>query len=214
MRRISHLSRFAYGRGDRTRTCGILVPNQALYQTELHLATVAIIFQITNSFIISQIVCLVNTFFCFSAESKKMYKCGITVSRRISGKTPQDLHLTEPIPHSRAAFLPHRKIRSQFHQYRCWTLPECPMPKIRPESPASWFSCEKAPHNHLTSKMPANFNSPAFGFISKESAYDAIKVQNARYVIKTSSLETTSNGACIDKTGTPTSMVSISRFAI
>ena len=25
------------GRGDRTRTCGILVPNQALYQTELHL---------------------------------------------------------------------------------------------------------------------------------------------------------------------------------
>ena len=162
MRQISHLSRFAYGRGDRTRTCGILVPNQALYQTELHLATVAIIFQITNSFIISQIVCLVNTFFCFSAESKKMYKCGITVSRRISGKTPQDLHLTEPIPHSRAAFLPHRKIRSQFHQYRCWTLPECPMPKIRPESPASWFSCEKAPHNHLTSKMPANFNSPAF----------------------------------------------------
>ena len=143
-----------------------------------------------------------------------MYKCGITVSRRISGKTPQDLHLTEPIPHSRAAFLPHRKIRSQFHQYRCWTLPECPMPKIRPESPASWFSCEKAPHNHLTSKMPANFNSPAFGFISKESAYEAIKVQNARYVIKTSSLETTSNGACMDKTGTPTSMVSISRFAI
>ena len=25
------------GRGDRTRTCGILVPNQALYQTELRL---------------------------------------------------------------------------------------------------------------------------------------------------------------------------------
>ncbi len=27
----------AHGRGDRTRTCGILVPNQALYQTELRL---------------------------------------------------------------------------------------------------------------------------------------------------------------------------------
>ena len=26
-----------FGRGDRTRTCGILVPNQALYQTELRL---------------------------------------------------------------------------------------------------------------------------------------------------------------------------------
>ena len=37
MRQISHLSRFTYGRGDRTRTCGILVPNQALYQTELRL---------------------------------------------------------------------------------------------------------------------------------------------------------------------------------
>lgn len=37
MRRIPHLSRFASGRGDRTRTCGILVPNQALYQTELRL---------------------------------------------------------------------------------------------------------------------------------------------------------------------------------
>ena len=28
---------FYYGRGDRTWTCGILVPNQALYQTELRL---------------------------------------------------------------------------------------------------------------------------------------------------------------------------------
>ena len=28
---------FGCGRGDRTRTCGILVPNQALYQTELRL---------------------------------------------------------------------------------------------------------------------------------------------------------------------------------
>ena len=73
MRQISHLSRFTYGRGDRTRTCGILVPNQALYQTELHLATVAIIFQITNSFIISQIVCLVNTFFLLFRRKQK--KC-------------------------------------------------------------------------------------------------------------------------------------------
>ena len=30
-------SKFKSGRGDRTRTCGILVPNQALYQTELRL---------------------------------------------------------------------------------------------------------------------------------------------------------------------------------
>ena len=128
MRRISHLSRFAYGRGDRTRTCGILVPNQALYQTELHLATVAIIFQITNSFIISQIVCLVNTFFCFSAESKKMYKCGITVSRRISGKTPQDLHLTEPIPHSRAAFC--RIVKSD-HSFTSTGAGLCPNVRCR-----------------------------------------------------------------------------------
>ena len=31
------VSVFYSGRGDRIRTCGILVPNQALYQTEPHL---------------------------------------------------------------------------------------------------------------------------------------------------------------------------------
>ena len=31
------------GRGDRTRTCGILVPNQALYQTELRLDAFSIL---------------------------------------------------------------------------------------------------------------------------------------------------------------------------
>ena len=32
-----HANQPKYGRGDRTRTCGILLPKQALYQTELRL---------------------------------------------------------------------------------------------------------------------------------------------------------------------------------
>ncbi len=32
---------FASGRGDRSRTCGLCVPNAALYQTELHLEKMA-----------------------------------------------------------------------------------------------------------------------------------------------------------------------------
>ena len=33
---VKYFFQIFYGRGDRTRTCGILLPKQALYQTELH----------------------------------------------------------------------------------------------------------------------------------------------------------------------------------
>ena len=65
MRQISHLSRFTYGRGDRTRTCGILVPNQALYQTELHLE---MLFNNNSLIIIYHIFGFVNMIFAFYSK--------------------------------------------------------------------------------------------------------------------------------------------------
>ena len=57
------------GRGDRTRTCGILVPNQALYQTELRLGfygpsvrSASEIIKSDSFYILSHIIRIVNIF--------------------------------------------------------------------------------------------------------------------------------------------------------
>ena len=55
----TELHQHSESRGDRTRTCGILVPNQALYQTELRL----VLSFISDSFIIiTQNKAFVNSF--------------------------------------------------------------------------------------------------------------------------------------------------------
>ena len=54
-----------YGRGDRTWTCGILVPNQALYQTELHLE---MLFNNNSLIIIYHIFGFVNIIFAFYSK--------------------------------------------------------------------------------------------------------------------------------------------------
>ena len=70
-------------------------------------------------------------------------------SRRIFDKTQQHPPRSAPAPHSKAAFLPHHKSRSQFHQYTCWIPFEYPPPWIYPESPAILLAFEKAACKHL-----------------------------------------------------------------
>ena len=62
------------GRGDRTRTCGILVPNQALYQTELRPGS----WSSRDSFsILSQLVDFVKGFSMKNTSRKMPRICGL-----------------------------------------------------------------------------------------------------------------------------------------